>query len=140
MCGKPGHRASVCPSRGRLQSLLAQVCEQQEPQYKNRVLGSLLLHVGREINLLGCKLMFLWVVFAIRAYPDHGFWWEMMWRLRLCSNSHTVIGLSLAPLCVWDANLCLSLLCKNLFNQNCQTYSMTIVLIYCSLTLYVAVA
>ena len=29
--GKPGHRASECPSRGRLQSLLAQVTEQQDP-------------------------------------------------------------------------------------------------------------
>ena len=31
LCGKPGHRASECPSSGRLQYLLAQVIEQQEP-------------------------------------------------------------------------------------------------------------
>ena len=84
-------------------------------------------------------LMFLCVVFAIRVYRDHGFWQEMMWRLHLCSHVQTVIGLCLALLCVWGANLCHSLMCKDLPYQNFQTYSMTTVLICCSLKLYAVV-
>ena len=84
--------------------------------------------------------MLLCVVFAIRVYRDHGFWREMMWQLCLYNLVNTVIGLTLAPLCVWDANLCCSLLYKNLSNQSSQTYSVTIVLVCCSLKLLVMVA
>ena len=133
MCGKPGHKArNVHPVAGynrclhRLRSRM--ICS------KKTELGSLSLHVGWEINFLLCRLTFLWMVFAMRVDLDHGFWREMMWQLRLCSKSYSAIGLSLAPLFMWDATLCRSLLCKNLFNQNYQTYSTTIVLVCCSLT------
>ena len=114
-------------------------CLSSKSSGKNWVLGSLLLHMGRKTLSLIWSLILLWIVFVQWEWHHHPFWWEMMWRLYLCSNSHTVVGLSLALLCVLGANHCSCLHCKIWFNQSYQTSNMMIALIFCSLMLYAMV-